>query len=86
MINKVYKKEKESLENLLQKNGPETQNELYQKLHELTENVKENEEEIAEIKKETKNHKECGKNIKNLNLRVKILKNDLEYEKKNLIK
>lgn len=82
MINKVYKKEKESLENLLQKNGPETQNELYQKLHELTENVKENEEEIAEIKKETKNHKECGKNIQNLNLRVKILKNDLEYEKK----
>jgi chromosome segregation ATPase len=82
MIEKIYKIEKESLETLLEKNGEETKNQLNDDLENLKDKIKLNENNLNELKKTSKIHRNCEIKKKNLNQRLKYLKNDLEYETK----
>ena len=82
MIQKIYQVEKESLETLLEKNGEETKNQLNDDLENLKDKIKLNENNLNELKKTSKIHRNCEIKKKNLNQRLKYLKNDLEYETK----
>ena len=82
MIDKIYKKEKESLENLLNENGEDTKNKLRDDLEKVKEQIKTNENKMIALKKISKVHRNCEIKKKNLNQRLKYLKNDLEYETK----
>jgi len=81
-LKKIYKIEKESLETLLEEKGEENKNELIDKLETLKEQIKTNENNLIQLKKTSKIHRNCEIKKKNLNQRLKYLKNDLEYETK----
>ena len=78
----VYKKEKEKYENLekeinngLESNKNDENEELKQKLTNVT-------EEIKELVKISSQHKACKNIINNMKIKIEILLNDIEFERK----
>ena len=78
----IYKKEKEALEKILNKNDESKQFTLIDELNNLNSTNEKKEKEIKEEKEKLKEHKQCSNKIKNLINKLNLLRNEFEFEKK----